>query len=83
MRAILGAHPCGARSRASNFAPDKIVVNTLNVCSRRRTGATGFVAPWAENKVNPNNALQKETLGFALFTPTYGLFQWEFPDPHR
>jgi hypothetical protein len=25
------------------------------------------------NEVNPNNALQRETLGFALLTPTYGL----------
>ena len=25
------------------------------------------------NEVNPNNALQREMLGFALLTPTYGL----------
>ena len=55
----------------------------LSEHSRRRTGATGFVAPWAENKVNPNNALHREMLGFALLTPTYGLFQWGFPEPHR
>ena len=31
------------------------------------------------NEVNPNKALQREMLGFALLTPTYGLLQRGFP----
>ncbi|GEM_PF-4256399 len=35
------------------------------------------------NKVSPYYALQREMLGFAALTPTYGFVSLEFPKPHR
>ncbi len=65
MRAIPGAHPCGARCRASNFAPSEIVVNVqwasggLRSHERQaRDGLAGF--------------LREQGCGAQKFTPPNG-----------